>query len=206
RLLDTQRDRLFTRVEADDEPSPLHHLAVALRKHRTTARRYHDVLHLRDSFDDFRLDRAKRVLATATEDRAHVLAGLFFDQRVHVERLPVEGSRDRPHEPGLSRAGKADQPDLVICHRVVHHFVRLFLNQRFAPSSVSSSCFISCRHSRYSRSSRGPVVDWNARKFRSVSPSESPPNFSSAAVASTIAIIASTITPAAGTTHTSLRS
>ena len=36
--------------------------------------------------------------------------------------------------------------------------------------------------------------------------SESPPNFSRNACASTIATIASPITPAAGTTHTSLRS
>ncbi len=41
--------------------------------------------------------------------------------------------------------------------------------------------------------------------LRRVSASESPPNFSSAARASTSATIASTTTPAAGTAHTSER-
>ena len=86
-------------------------------------------------------------------------------------------------------------PSLGVSH--IESLFRRRLDRVFSRTNVSPP------HTFYPR---GPTVAWYVANARAVSTSESPPNFSSIAPASTIAIIASPTTPAAGTVQMSERS
>src|SRR5579864_7073661 len=130
-------------------------------------------------------------------DQHDLLPLLFADSRVDY-RYPLSDAdlrRRQPHSVGgvhglehilhqLVQLGRIEFPDLF----------RFFFQYRLPVLHYRID------HQKFFTCSRYPS------KLRLVSPSESPPNFSIMAAASTSETIASPITPAAGTTATSLRS
>src|SRR5579885_1563732 len=137
---------------------------------------------------DHRRRRAERGLDFAALHLAERRFALLRED--HRDRLPLAPHQDRVHvhEPGAQLLGHQPPDDALPRPREPHE-QDVTLHVSSAAGGVRAR---SC--------ARYPA------KFRRVSLSASPPNFSSSACASTSAIIASAMTPIAGTAVTSERS
>ena len=128
------------------------------------------------------LEFAECRLAVVDEDVGDRLAGNRLDVGVGVAQLDLPTGRELCADSRLARTHRADE----------HHARPTDVGRR------DRYCVVRHRH-RYLMAAR--YASW----LRFVSPTESPPNFSSTASASTSATIASATTAAAGTAHTSDR-
>src|SRR5690606_31013000 len=139
--------------------------------------------------------RAEGGLAVGDEDLRHRLAGALLDVGVGVAEGHAEPLGEQLSDARLPRAGRSDEHH---ARRSISHY-STFL---FTLSSVlGSHAHSPWTHSPY----RTRRCSWYPARLRATSATESPPNFSTAASASTRATIASATTPAAGTAQTSLR-
>src|SRR6201995_1025276 len=125
-------------------------------------------------------DTAELLFAVGGEDIGDTASGPLLDRRVGVENAAVESLGQPSPNGGLTGSRQSHQ-----------HCFRRHRDYPDARTSLAGS-----------RSAPDRRYD---SMLRRVSVSESPPNFSSAARASTSATIVSTTTPAAGTAQTSER-
>src|SRR5207247_945237 len=183
------RRRLGARAEVDHEGAVLRARDRARLRSPATARGDHGGLVRERGLHLLALHLAERALPLLREDQRDRLALAPHQDAVDVHEPRVQLLRHELADAGLPRARQADQHD-VLFHDAAPA----------APVAPVAPLPPAPRGVRARTCARYPS------KFRFVSLSASPPNFSSSACASTSASIASAMTPIAGTAVTSDRS
>ena len=99
-------------VEIHNVPAPAEVTAVLRVDYRTSARRQHHVVHLREVIDGGRLAFAKPLFTLFFEDKGNIDPGPGLHLIVAIDERQVQGSREVPAHGGLTRPHGANKKDI----------------------------------------------------------------------------------------------